>query len=107
MKLILVFIPLTYGNGEPLPPSLLPSMRAQLVDLFGGMTVWPATGLWRALQQNATVQESVECWAILDGDTYNDGAWQAWGDWARRMLAQEELLIVTLEAGAILSPARQ
>jgi hypothetical protein len=77
MHLIQLLLPLRDQGGEPFPRALYAALRDDLVERFGGLTVYtraPASGLWQESDGQA-VHDDIVIYEVMT-DTL-DPAW--WG----------------------------
>jgi hypothetical protein len=94
MHLIQLLLPLRDKDGQPFPRALYKQLKEELVERFGGLTVYtraPASGLWQEAD-GEPVQDDIVIYEVMT-DTL-DPAW--WG--ARRgeleiQFAQESLVV--------------
>ena len=94
MQLVQILLPLYDNDGQPFPRQQFESVRAELTDLFGGVTAYvrsPAQGLWQE-DDGSVARDDVVIHEVMVEDL--DGAWwQAYGERLRRAFAQEELVV--------------
>lgn len=77
MHLIQVLLPLYDNGGEQFPRRLYSQVRDELVDRFGGLTVYtraPASGLWQE-REGRTTRDDIVIYEVMAERL--DAAW--WG----------------------------
>lgn len=97
MHLVQLFLPLRDNAGAPFPAALFGAVRAEITDVFGGVTAYqraPATGLWEDGDDDVQrddlilVEVMVE---LLDRDW-----WRRYSADLARRFRQDEILVRAL-----------
>lgn len=100
-QLVEVFLPASYGDGEPVPQSVISLIRDELVEKFGGATIYsraPMEGLWA--DGSSVVRDSIIVIEVMVEEV--DKKW--WKEFRQRieaLLRQEELLVRVTSASRL------
>ena len=93
MHVIELFVPLRRNDGSDQPRHLFADLREELVDRFGGLTVYsraPAEGLWE--DRGEVERDSIAIFEVVAGEL--DRTW--WAALRKRLerdFEQDEMLI--------------
>ena len=94
MFVVEIFLPLKRGDGSPQPGRLFGSLRAELVERFGGLTAFtraPGEGLWDDGDDHVERDEIVIFEVIAE--ELDRGWWSALRERLERDFGQDEILI--------------
>lgn len=93
MHLVELFLPVRDG-GTPFPAELFDAVRAELAEIFGGVTAFtrtPATGLWEDGSGDVQRDEMVLFEVMVE---HVDHAWwRAYREELERRFRQDEVLV--------------
>ena len=101
MRVFEIFLPLSFGDGQPVPAAVFELLKQELTEKFGGVTAFrrsPAEGLWR--DSGGIEQDKIVVFEVMTDKL--EKAW--WGEFRDRLEAlfrQTEVLIRTSHAGKI------
>jgi hypothetical protein len=93
MNLIQILLPVADNSGEPFPPHQFAGLKQELLDRFGGVTVFsqgPAEGFWQG--ENGTSRDQIVIFEVMTDEL--DEPW--WRDLRARLEAdfrQDEVVI--------------
>jgi hypothetical protein len=91
MHLVQLFLPLRAQDGTSIPTSVLRSVRAELLERFGGLTAHvraPVQGLWD--NDGEVEQDDIVIMEVVV-DTFDDAWWSDYKKTLERRLAQKEI----------------
>jgi hypothetical protein len=97
MKLVQLLLPLQDNAGQAFPRAQYDTIRAELVEKYGGLTAYaraPATGLW-AEDAKTVSQDQIVVYEVMVEPL--DRAW--WSEYREKLeqcFAQQELVIRVL-----------
>lgn len=94
MHLIQLFLPLRDNDGKPFPRGSYDAVRAELTDLFGGVTAFvrsPAVGLWE--DDGGAVQRDDVVLLEVMADHVDHGWWVSYRKGLERRFRQDEVLV--------------
>ena len=94
MFVVEIFLPLKRGDGSPQPGRLFGSLRAELVERFGGLTAFtraPAEGLWED-DAHHVERDDIVIFEVV-ADDLDRGWWTALRQRLERDSGQDEILI--------------
>ncbi len=98
MHLIQILIPVFDNAGQRFDQSFFESVRAHLIERFGGLTAFvqsPALGLWKDAKSDTTTQDSMILIEVMSDKL--DHAW--WSSYRRELemvFRQDEIVIRTM-----------
>jgi hypothetical protein len=100
-NLVEIFLPMSYGDGGDIPEAIFTLIRDELVETFGGVTLYsraPAKGLW---SQGETIEaDQIIVIEVMVAEL--DKKW--WKDFRLRietLLRQSELFIRTTKVARL------
>jgi hypothetical protein len=76
MNLIQILLPIADNAGEPFPPHQFAGLKQELLDRFGGVTVFsqgPAEGVWQG--ENGTSRDEIVIFEVM-AETLDEGWWR-------------------------------
>jgi hypothetical protein len=95
MHLIQTLLPLYDNAGKQFPKDLYIQVRRELVERFGGLTVYtraPLQGLWREDDRSDTVQDDLVIYEVMTEDL-DTTWWRRYRSMLEKRFEQEALLI--------------
>jgi hypothetical protein len=93
LRLLEIFLPLAFNDGQPVPEAIFELLKEELSAKFGGVTAYarsPADGLWR--KGGSTERDQLVIFEVMTDKV--DKEW--WSDFRRRveeLFRQNEILI--------------
>lgn len=96
MHLVQILLPLFDKDGAALPGALYDSVRAELVDRFGGLTAYtraPAKGLWA--EGGEVQRDDIVVYEVM-ADALDPAWWARYRATLEQRFAQDELMIRSL-----------
>ena len=93
--LVEVLLPLYDPAGTAFPPALFRTVRAELVERFGGLTAFtraPAEGLWKEADDDAPAREDVVVYEVV-APALDEGWWAEYRRGLERRFRQERVLV--------------
>ncbi|WP_334190458.1 hypothetical protein [Noviherbaspirillum sp.] len=94
MYLIQLFLPLYDNEKQAFPKAHFLSVRDELVERFGGLTVHtraPAKGLWQDHEQD-TVQDDLVIHEVMS-DTLDEAWWRGYRQSLEKRFRQDTILV--------------
>lgn len=93
MRVVEIFLPLTYGDGSRVPAEIFELLKQELAEKFGGVTAYarsPAQGLW----QNGGQQEedSIVIFEVMT-DKVEKVWWATFRERLEALLRQQEIIV--------------
>lgn len=95
MKLLQLFIPLNDNSGNPYPPGHFSVLRKELLEKFGGVTIFrrqPVEGFWEQDDGNKVLKDDLIVYEVI-ADGIDDMYWKGLKARLEKILRQKELLI--------------
>jgi hypothetical protein len=95
MNLIQALLPLYDNAGKQFPKDLYNQVRRELVERFGGLTVYtraPLQGLWQEDRGGHTVRDDLVIYEVMT-DNLDTAWWRRYRATLEERFAQEALLI--------------
>lgn len=93
-KLIQIYLPLTEADGKPFPEKFYQTIKEELTEKFGGLTIYsrsPATGLWKE-NEDKTVSDEILIFEIMTFGL-EEPFWTSYKKKLIKKFRQEEILI--------------
>ena len=94
MHVIEIFLPLKDNAGQPFPPDMFSTLRAELADRFGGVTAFmrsPAVGIWKD-DEGVARRDEIVVFEVMT-DTVDYAWWRDYRSRLERTFRQDEILI--------------
>lgn len=94
MHLVQIFLPLYGNDGQPFPKARLDEVRAELTDVFGGVTAFvraPAVGAWEA-PSGEVRRDDVVLLEVM-ADAIDHDWWQDYRTRLEQRFAQDEIMV--------------
>lgn len=101
MRVVEIFLPLTYGDGSRAPAEIFELLKQELAEKFGGVTAYarsPAQGLWQNGGQQQ--EDSIVIFEVMT-DKVDKEWWAAFRSRLEALLRQEEVLIRSSHAARL------
>ncbi|MBL7712866.1 MAG: inorganic diphosphatase [Chitinophagaceae bacterium] len=101
-QLIQLFLPLQDAQGKPFPQTYFTTVQKQLLDKFGGVTVYsyaPASGLWEN-EQSSIVSDKMLIFEVM-ADTMDIRFWEQYKSAVTKKFRQKELLLRNLKISVV------
>ena len=98
MRVIEIFLPLNYGDGEPVPAAIFELFKQELAEKFGGVTAYsrsPADGLWR--DRGSIERDTIVVFEVM-AEKLDKGWWRELRRRLEALFRQTEILIRTSHA---------
>jgi inorganic pyrophosphatase len=93
-KLIQIYLPLVGADGKPFPEKFYQTIKEELTEKFGGLTIYsraPATGLWKE-NEDKTVRDEILIFEIM-AFGLEQAFWTSYKKKLEKKFRQEEILI--------------
>ena len=101
MRVVEIFLPLTYGDGTAVPAEIFDLLNQELTEKFGGVTAYtrsPAQGLW---QDGDRQEEDVITIVEVMTDKLEKAWWADFRERRERLMRQELILIRSSHAARL------
>lgn len=94
MVLVQFFLPVFGNQGQPCPKALFDEVRAELTEVFGGVTAFvhsPAVGAWES-DTGAVCRDEVMLFEVMS-PTLDRQWWQRYRSTLEERFGQDEVLV--------------
>lgn len=94
MQLIQLLLPLYSNEGKAFPEQFYTSIRNELTETFGGLTIYvrsPALGLWKE-EKDKTVKDDIVIYEVMS-TTIDPTYWNTYKIKLQKLFEQDELII--------------
>ena len=101
LRVVEIFLPVTYGDGSPIPAEIFEVLKQELAEKFGGVTVYsrsPAEGLWQKGGQKE--REAIVIFEVMTDRVEKDW-WSEFRGRLEALLRQEEVRIRSKRAARL------
>jgi hypothetical protein len=96
MQLVQILLPTRANDGRPFGSEPFAAVRAELTDVFGGVTAYqraPATGLWE--EGDDVVRDDIVVYEVM-AETLDRAWWRAYKRTLEQRFQQDEVVIRAL-----------
>jgi hypothetical protein len=93
MQLIEILLPLRDQDGQPFAAELWAQVRKELVDRYGGLTVFtraPAEGLWD--EEGGLSRDQIVIFEVM-ADSVDRNWWRSYREELERRFRQDEIVV--------------